>query len=78
MLSKSVSSLTLAQARGDLYRMKYISEANNIDMKVTYIDKDFSNAKQSKDMFDKNYLLTIYDYGYKKASEGQLWVTELP
>lgn len=47
-------------------------------MKVTYIDKDFSNAKQSKDMFDKNYLLTIYDYGYKKASEGQLWVTELP
>lgn len=78
LLSKSVSSLTLAQARGDLYRMKYISEANNIDMKVTYIDKDFSNAKQSKDMFDKNYLLTIYDYGYKKASEGQLWVTELP
>ncbi|EIA1625424.1 patatin-like phospholipase family protein [Vibrio parahaemolyticus] len=77
LLSKSVSSLTLAQARGDLYRMKYISEANNIDMKVTYIDKDFSNAKQSKDMFDKNYLLTIYDYGYKKASEGQLWVTEL-
>lgn len=78
LLSKSVSSLTLAQARGDLYRMKYISDANNIDMKVTYIDKDFSNAKQSKDMFDKNYLLTIYDYGYKKASEGQLWVTELP
>ncbi|MCG6341414.1 patatin-like phospholipase family protein [Vibrio fluvialis] len=78
LLSKSVSSLTLAQTRGDLYRMKYISEANNIEMKVTYIDQDFSHTKQSQDMFDKNYLLTIYEYGFKKASEGQLWTTELP
>ncbi|MDF4951732.1 patatin family protein, partial [Vibrio parahaemolyticus] len=78
LLSKSVSSLTLAQARGDLYRMKYISEINDIEMQFTYIDQDFRYAKVTKDMFDHRYLLTIYEYGFKKATQGQLWVTELP
>ncbi|MGR5002076.1 patatin-like phospholipase family protein [Vibrio celticus] len=78
LVSKSVSSLTLAQTRGDLYRMKYISEINDIDMQFTYIDQDFGYAKVTKDMFDRHYLLTIYEYGYKKAIQGQLWETELP
>ncbi|HHF3174798.1 TPA: patatin-like phospholipase family protein [Vibrio alginolyticus] len=78
LVSKSVSSLTLAQTRGDLYRMKYISEINDIEMQFTYIDQDFGYAKVTKDMFDHRYLLTIYEYGFKKATQGQLWVTELP
>lgn len=78
LVSKSVSSLTLAQTRGDLYRMKYISEINDIGMQFTYIDQDFRYAKVTKDMFDHRYLLTIYEYGFKKATQGQLWVTELP
>lgn len=78
LVSKSVSSLTLAQTRGDLYRMKYISEINDIEMQFTYIDQDFGYAKVTKDMFDQHYLLTIYEYGFKKATQGQLWVTELP
>ncbi len=78
LVSKSVSSLTLAQTRGDLYRMKYISEINDIEMQFTYIDQDFGYAKVTKDMFDQHYLRTIYEYGFKKATQGQLWVTELP
>ncbi|NMR84023.1 patatin family protein, partial [Vibrio parahaemolyticus] len=39
---------------------------------------DFRYAKVTKDMFDHRYLLTIYEYGFKKATQGQLWVTELP
>ncbi|KWU02677.1 phospholipase [Vibrio toranzoniae] len=78
LVAKSVSSLTLAQTRGDLYRMKYISEINNIDMQFTYIERDFGYAKRTKDMFDEHYLLTIYEYGYYKATHGKLWVTELP
>ncbi|MEZ9718252.1 patatin-like phospholipase family protein [Vibrio cyclitrophicus] len=78
LVAKSVSSLTLAQTRGDLYRMKYICEINNIDMQFTYMEHDFSYAKRTKDMFDEHYLLTIYKYGYHKATRGKLWVTELP
>jgi hypothetical protein len=47
-------------------------------MQFTYIDQDFGYAKVTKDMFDAHYLLTIYEYGFKKANQGQLWVTELP
>ncbi|MEZ8547470.1 patatin-like phospholipase family protein [Vibrio cyclitrophicus] len=78
LVAKSVSSLTLAQTRGDLYRMKYICEINNIDMQFTYMEQDFSYAKRTKDMFDEHYLLTIYKYGYHKATRGKPWVTELP
>lgn len=78
LVAKSVSSLTLAQTRGDLYRMKYISEINNIDMQFTYIERDFGYAKRTKDMFDEHYLLTIYEYGYYKATHGKPWVTKLP
>ncbi|TCN82972.1 patatin-like phospholipase [Vibrio crassostreae] len=78
LVAKSVSSLTLAQTRGDLYRMKYISEINNIDMQFTYMEHDFGYAKRTKDMFDEHYLLTIYKYGYHKATHGKPWVTELP
>ena len=78
LVAKSVSSLTLAQTRGDLYRMKYICEINNIDMQFTYMEHDFSYAKRTKDMFDEHYLLTIYKYGYHKATRGKPWVTELP
>ncbi len=78
LVAKSVSSLTIAQTRGDLYRMKYICEINNIDMQFTYMEQDFSYAKRTKDMFDEHYLLTIYKYGYHKATRGKPWVTELP
>ncbi|MBY7660347.1 patatin-like phospholipase family protein [Vibrio atlanticus] len=78
LVAKSVSSLTLAQTRGDLYRMKYICEINNIDMQFTYMEQDFSYEKRTKDMFDEHYLLTIYKYGYHKATRGKPWVTELP
>ena len=78
LVAKSVSSLTLAQTRGDLYRMKYICEINNIDMQFTYMEQDFSYAIRTKDMFDEHYLLTIYKYGYHKATRGKPWVTELP
>ena len=78
LVAKSVSSLTLAQTRGDLYRMKYICEINNIDMQFTYMEHDFGYAKYTKDMFDEHYLLTIYKYGYHKATRGKPWVTELP
>lgn len=78
LVAKSLTSLTLAQTRGDLYRMKYFSELNDIKMQFTYIEKDFGFAKRSKDMFDEHYLKAIYQYGFYKATQGQLWVTELP
>lgn len=78
LLTKSLSSLTVLQAKGDMYRMKYFSEVGKIDMQFTYIDEDFSNEKLTRNMFDENYMRSIYLYGYQRAMTDQLWETELP
>ncbi|GEA51514.1 lipoprotein [Vibrio inusitatus NBRC 102082] len=78
LLTKSLSGLTMMQTRGDIYRMKYLSETEGVQMQLTYIDQDFSYAKQSKDMFDLSYMKAIYQYGYDKVITRELWVTDLP
>ncbi|GEA59200.1 patatin-like phospholipase family protein [Vibrio comitans] len=78
LLTKSLSGLTMMQTRGDIYRMKYLSEVDGLNMQFTYLDQDFSEAKQSKDLFDLEYMKAIYQYGYDKAVTDDLWETELP
>ncbi len=78
LLTKSLSGLTMMQTRGDIYRMKYLSEVDGLSMQFTYLDQDFSDAKQSKDLFDLEYMKAIYQYGYDKAVTDDLWETELP
>ncbi|MEZ8967749.1 patatin-like phospholipase family protein [Vibrio breoganii] len=78
LLTKSLSGLTMMQTRGDMYRMMYFSETEGLNMQFTYIDQDFSYAKESKDLFDLNYMKAIYQYGYDKVITRDLWVTELP
>ncbi|MEZ9417080.1 hypothetical protein AB4189_23370, partial [Vibrio sp. 10N.286.49.E1] len=58
---------------GDLYRMAYFSEKQGLDLKYTYIDKHFHARAGSKDMFDSRYMLSLYQYGYLKAKNDQVW-----
>lgn len=78
LITKSLSSLTTLQVRGDIYRMKYLSKIENIDMQFAYIDKGFAVQKESKNMFDSHYMKAIYQYGYDKVLNKQVWQTELP
>lgn len=73
LLMKSLSNLTTLQVRGDIYRMKYFCEKAGIDMRLTYLDKDFSASRTSKDFFDQSYMQAIYHYGYERATNGSLW-----
>ncbi|PMH43752.1 phospholipase [Vibrio sp. 10N.286.49.B3] len=78
LLSRSLSSLTVQQAKGDLYRMMYISELNNLDLSFTFIEDSFEAPKVTNDMFDLEYMKALYHYGYNKAVQGDLWQTEVP
>lgn len=73
LLTRSLTSLTVLQARGDLFRMRYLSEIEQIDLHYTYLDEDFSAQKLSGKMFDVNYMQAIYRHGYHKAATGQVW-----
>ncbi|MCL1067412.1 patatin-like phospholipase family protein [Shewanella olleyana] len=76
LLSRSLENLIIQQSRGDLYRIMYISKSQNIDIHYTYIQEDFTTKKQSKDMFDKDFMKALYDYGYQKAKHGDLWISD--
>ncbi|MGR5175003.1 patatin-like phospholipase family protein [Vibrio mediterranei] len=78
LLTRTVGKLTLEQTRGDLYRMLYMSELNDYDISFTYIDTSFRGHKQSKKMFDANYMLNLYNYGYRKATSHNLWQKDVP
>ncbi|BEU03119.1 hypothetical protein OAG1_19190 [Agarivorans sp. OAG1] len=78
LLGRSVQSLTLNQNRGDLYRILYFSEKHNFDTKFTYVTANFTEKKKSKKMFDEDYMLALYHYGFTKAINQLQWHTELP
>ncbi|MEZ9722617.1 patatin-like phospholipase family protein [Vibrio splendidus] len=73
LLTRTVQSMTVNQSMGDLYRMAYFSEKQGLDLKYTYIDKHFHARAGSKDMFDSRYMLSLYQYGYLKAKNDQVW-----
>lgn len=78
LLSRSVASMIVQQSRGDLYRMLYFSEADNLDLSFTYIDDTFVAKKTSKDMFDLDYMIALFKFAYDKAAQGDLWSKEIP
>lgn len=75
LMSRSLESLTIMQSRGDLYRMLYISEVNNFDLRFTFVDRDFTAPKNKNVMFDQAHMQALFDYGYQKAITQQLWLT---
>ncbi|MCA3908202.1 patatin-like phospholipase family protein [Vibrio vulnificus] len=75
LLARTVQSMTVRQSQGDLYRMAYFSELQGLDLSYTAMDRDFDAQRGSKAMFDAQYMLSLYQYGFLKARRGELWQT---
>lgn len=68
---KTLTSLTMTQAIGDLYRIYLIAQKNGIDYNLgTVPDEYVSNPKEP---FDPDELKRLYDLGYKMAASGYPW-----
>ncbi|QYJ89751.1 patatin-like phospholipase family protein [Shewanella halotolerans] len=78
LLRRSIASMTIQQAKGDLYRMLYFSEMTGLDLRFAYVDDEFDAPKATKDMFDLEYMKALYQYGYDKVNSDELWSTEVP
>ncbi|USD44209.1 patatin-like phospholipase family protein [Vibrio sp. SCSIO 43135] len=73
LLTRSVKSMTVNQSVGDLYRMAYFSQLQGLNLEYSYIERHFDAERSTKDMFDSQYMLALYQYGYLKAKQGQAW-----
>jgi len=72
IFSRSISSIIKYQAYGDLYRMYMVVKNNDIDYNLASIPDDFCH--ESKDViFDKDYMIALFNRAYKDSSSGYKW-----
>jgi len=73
---RSLSMLIKTQGMGDIYRIYWTMKRDGLDFNFAYIPEDFK--EESSEMFDKEYMKKLYNYGYEKAKEGYPWLKKPP
>jgi predicted patatin/cPLA2 family phospholipase len=73
---RSLSMLIKTQGLGDIYRIYWTMQRDEVDFNFAYIPPEFK--EESREMFDKEYMTKLYNYGYKKAKQGYPWLKEPP
>ena len=69
--TRSIGTLIRNQGVGDLYRMFLFAQKNDIAYRLTSIPPDFS--KEPDEMFDRNYMNSLFDRGYQKGQKPDFW-----
>lgn len=73
---RAINILIRRQGIGDIEHIYHYSERNHIDFNLAYIDSDF--IPNNKSSFSIEYMQGLYEYGYNKQMQAELWVKELP
>ena len=73
---RSLLTLIKVQGMGDIYRIYWTLQRDQMDFNFAYISDDFK--EESNEMFDKDYMTKLYNYGYEKAKHGYPWLKKPP
>ncbi len=73
---RSISTLIKQQTEGDLIKLYLRAKENEIDYNMASIPVDFS--AKSSEPFDKAYMSTLYELGFKLGQEGYGWQKKPP
>lgn len=76
IIQKAITSLIQTQGVGDLYRLYLTAKQDKIDFNLTFIPQSF-NAPHHMD-FDRNYMRSLFDFGFALAAKGNPWVKTPP
>ena len=68
---RSISSLLRNQSRNDLYRLYIMARRQQLDYNLAYIPDDYQGA--AKELFDQQYMKSLFNLGYDLASNGYPW-----
>ena len=69
--SRSANSMIRAQGLGDLYREYLASRKFGIDFNLAFIPSEFE--ADNHELFDRDYMRSLYRTGYEMAEEGYPW-----
>ncbi|UQN42337.1 patatin-like phospholipase family protein [Agarivorans sp. B2Z047] len=68
---RSISTIIRNQGIGDVEHIYHFAQHNQMTFRLAYIDNDFS--KISDEAFTKEYMTSLYQYGYQKTRADSLW-----
>ena len=69
--TRSVTTLLKAQGLGDLYKIYFTTQRDNIDFNLAYIPADAPSAPQKP--FDRAYMNALFKLGYSLGRNGYRW-----
>ncbi len=76
IVGRSLDNLIRTQGVGDLYRIFLLAKRDGLDFNLAFIPDDF-NAPQ-KEIFDPEYMQSLFDLGYRMAKDGYPWSKSPP
>ncbi len=68
---QAIATMTAANGANDLYRIYLTTQRDGIDYNLVYLDDEF--AVPYVGPFDKTYMNTLFEFGYRKGSGGLQW-----
>jgi hypothetical protein len=68
---QAIATMTAANGMNDLYRIYLTTQRDGIEYNLAFLDDAFTVPY--KGPFDKTYMNTLFEYGYRKGSEGFKW-----
>ncbi len=75
---KSISSLIRTQGIGDLNLIYLESRRDNANFRLAYIPAEFKEEPKEDEVFDKEYMNKLYEFGYNQAKNGYPWENKPP
>lgn len=68
---QAISTMTAANGVNDLYRIYLTTLRDGVDYNLAFLEDEFDVAYVGP--FDKTYMNTLFEYGYRKGKNGYAW-----
>lgn len=73
---QAIATMTAANGMNDLYRIYLTTERDGVDYNLIYLDDEFNVPYEGP--FNKIYMNTLFEYGYRKGAAGIAWHKQPP
>lgn len=73
---QAIATMTAANGVNDLYRIYLTTQRDGVEFNLAYLDDEF--AVPYVGPFDKTYMNTLFEFGYRKGAAGYAWQKSPP
>jgi len=68
---QAIATMTAASGANDLYRIYLTTQRDGLQYNLAFLDDEFTTPYEGP--FNKTYMNTLFEYGYRKGAAGYKW-----